>query len=298
MDLGKNSDLVSVVIPTHNRAELVKRAVQSVLSQSYSNIEIIVVDDGSSDNTSSLLEEFVTTGLIRYIRHDLPQGASAARNRGIMAARGKYIAGLDDDDIFEPRRIQELINAYDPNYSFVYSYSYIIRNGKKFLRRYSSDITLKKILYRNLVGNQILTERYRMIGVGCFDTEFPSRQDHDMWTRLIERFGQPLLVKKPLMIEVQSHNNRISSTPERVREGASLFFKKHVAKMDRTTKKYYTYYIRRLSKNGFVADAFFSNICAKVFFLELRYMGILFRSTLKSIRNKVSALIRNIESNN
>jgi glycosyltransferase involved in cell wall biosynthesis len=292
-----DNDFVSVVIPTHNRAELVKRAVQSVLNQSYANVEIIVVDDGSSDDTSSALEEFITAGLIRYIRHDSPQGASAARNSGIMAANGKYITGLDDDDIFEPSRIEELINAYEPNYSFVYSYSYIIRNGRKFLRRYASHITLKKILYRNLVGNQILTERRRMTEIGGFDTELPARQDHDMWTRLIERFGQPLAVKKPLMIEVQSHNDRISSMPQKVREGASLFFKKHSAKMDRTTKKYYAYYIMRLKNNGFAADAFLKNICMKVLLLEFRYAGIFFRAMLKRIKKKACALPTNPQTN-
>lgn len=296
MSVITDNDLVSVVIPTHNRAELLKRAIQSVLNQSYENIEIIVVDDGSSDNTRLMLAKFISTGLIKYIRHDSPQGASAARNSGIMAATGKYITGLDDDDIFMPSRIEELINAYDPNYSFVYSYSYIIRDGRKFLRRYSSNITLKKILYRNLVGNQILTEHRKMTGVGGFDTEFPARQDHDMWTRLIERFGRPLLVKKPLMIEVQSHNNRISSAPDKVREGASLFFKKHGTKMDRTTKKFYTYYITRLNNNGFVAAAFIGNICSKVFFLELKYIGILVRSILKSLRNKICALFRKPET--
>ena len=218
-------------------------------------------------------------------------------NRGIRAASGKYFAGLDDDDIFEPNRIEELIKAYNPDYSFVYSYSYIIRNSKKFLRKYSSNITLEKILYRNFVGNQILTEKHRMIETGGFDTAFPARQDHDMWTRLIERYGQPALVKKPLMVEVQSHDNRISSTPEKVREGAILFFKKHGAKMDSTTKKYYAYYIARLNNNKFVASAFFSNICFKVIFLELRYTGILIRNILISIRHKFVSLRANIQKN-
>ena len=297
MSLNANNDLVSVIIPTYNRAVQVKQAVQSVLNQSHANIETIVVDDGSSDNTRSVLEEFIAAGLIRYIRHDTPQGASAARNSGIRTATGKYIAGLDDDDIFEPNRIEELIKAYKPNYSFVYSYSYIIRNGRKFLHKYSSNITLKKILYRNFVGNQILTEKHRVIETGGFDTEFPARQDHDMWTRLIERYGQPLPVKKPLMVEMQSHEGRISSTPEKVREGAILFFKKHAIKMDRTTQKYYTYYIARLNNNGFVAGAFFTNICLKVFFLELRYAGILFRNILRSIRDKALALRTNIQTN-
>jgi len=290
MKVDSNNDLVSVVIPTRNRTDFVKQAIESVLNQTYRNIQIIVVDDASSDNTEFALKEFIAKGLIYYIRHEFPQGASAARNTGIWAAEGKFIAGLDDDDMFTPRRIEELIKVYSARYSFVHSNSYIIRNDKKILRKYSSDITFKKILYRNYVGNQILVERQRLIEIGGFDTKLPARQDHDMWARLIEHFGQPLLVKKPLMIEFQSHEGRISSASEKVRNGAILFFKKHRAKMDRTTKKFYNYHIARLNNNGFVASSFFANICVKVFSLEVRHTGIFIRSLLKNIINKVFVL--------
>ena len=297
MTVDSHYDLVSVVIPTHNRADFVKQAIESVLNQSYGKIQIIVVDDGSTDNTGSALKVLFKQGIIQYIKHESSQGASAARNTGIWAAKGRFIAGLDDDDMFTPQRIEELIKAYDPRYAFVYSNSYIVRRGKKILRKYASRITFKKILYRNYVGNQIFIERQRLIELDGFDTTLPARQDHDMWARLIERFGPPLLVQKPLMIEVQSHEDRISSVPEKVLNGAKLFYKKHGSKMDRSTQKFYRYYIARLERKTFLPSAFFANFGLKVALLEIRYVGIWVRNVLMKIKNKVNVIRTTIQSN-
>ncbi|ENM5895056.1 glycosyltransferase family 2 protein, partial [Vibrio mimicus] len=109
---------VSIYMPTHNRANLVVRAVESVLKQSYKNIELIVVDDGSSDNSYELLSKIKDNRLI-ILRNDKPKGACYSRNRAIEQATGKYITGLDDDDYFNENRIEILLRAFDENYSFV-----------------------------------------------------------------------------------------------------------------------------------------------------------------------------------
>ena len=88
---------VSVIIPTYNRAHLVGRAIRSVLNQTYQDFEIIVVDDCSTDNTEEIVKGF-NDHRIRYMRHDRNRGGSAARNTGIKASQGKYIAFLDSDD--------------------------------------------------------------------------------------------------------------------------------------------------------------------------------------------------------
>jgi len=90
---------VSVIIPTYNRAHLIGRAIQSVLNQTYQDFELIVVDDGSTDNTNEVIKEFSQKDKrILYIKHDKNKGGSAARNTGIKAARGEYIAFQDSDD--------------------------------------------------------------------------------------------------------------------------------------------------------------------------------------------------------
>lgn len=96
---------VSVVIPTYNRAHLVGRAIQSVLNQTYQDFEIIVVDDGSTDNTEEVVKSF-NDPRIRYIRHDQNRGGSAARNTGIKMARGEYIAFQDSDDEWLPEKLE------------------------------------------------------------------------------------------------------------------------------------------------------------------------------------------------
>jgi len=102
--------LVSVVIPTYNSADFLIQALNSVLNQTYSNYEIIVVDDGSSDNTSQAIEPWRSQ--IRYIYQD-NQGVAAARNRGIDAATGDFIAFLDADDLFLPQKLQQQVAVFE-----------------------------------------------------------------------------------------------------------------------------------------------------------------------------------------
>ncbi len=97
--------LVSVIIPTYNRADLIGHTLDSAINQSYRNLEIIVIDDGSVDNTEEVVKA-IGDSRIRYIRHQTNCGGSTARNTGIEAARGEYIAFLDSDDIWVPNKIQ------------------------------------------------------------------------------------------------------------------------------------------------------------------------------------------------
>lgn len=106
----KVAPVVSVIIPTHNRAQLLVRAIRSVLAQTYRRLEIVVVDDASDDETSDVIRRF-GDGRIRYIRHDSPKGGAAARNSGIEAATGEYIAFLDDDDEWEPSKTESQLEV-------------------------------------------------------------------------------------------------------------------------------------------------------------------------------------------
>src|SRR5512138_1185650 len=95
----QRTPLVSVVIPTYNRAPLLERAIHSVLSQTYTNLEVIVIDDASTDDTQDRIKNLQLADIrIQYIRHDRNRGSQAARNTGIHAAKGKYVAFLDSDD--------------------------------------------------------------------------------------------------------------------------------------------------------------------------------------------------------
>ena len=103
---------VSVIIPTYNRAHLVGRAIRSVLNQTYQDFEIIVVDDGSTDNTEEVVKSF-NDPRIRYIRHEKNRGGSAACNTGIRAARGEYIAFQDSDDEWLPEKLEKQMQVFE-----------------------------------------------------------------------------------------------------------------------------------------------------------------------------------------
>ena len=106
--MDQKPPLVSVIVPTRNRANLVARAIQSVLDQTYRHIECIIVDDGSSDETRQVVEEFTDERLV-YLRHETQRHASAARNTGIAYSRGELIAFLDDDDEWMSRKLEKQV---------------------------------------------------------------------------------------------------------------------------------------------------------------------------------------------
>ena len=112
MNFGEKSKLVSVIIPTYNRKRLLSRAVKSVLNQSYSNLECIIVDDASSDETREVINSFQDDRII-YFRHEENKGASAARNTGIKKSQGEFIAFLDDDDLWFPEKLNKQLNKIE-----------------------------------------------------------------------------------------------------------------------------------------------------------------------------------------
>lgn len=102
---------VSAIIPTYNRAHLVGRAIKSALAQTWQDLELIIVDDGSNDNTESLVNSF-DDPRIRYIRHNVNRGVAAARNTGIKAAKGEYLAFLDSDDEWMTDKLERQLNVF------------------------------------------------------------------------------------------------------------------------------------------------------------------------------------------
>ena len=123
---------VSIIIPTYNRAHLIDRSIQSVLNQTYQDFELIVVDDGSTDNTEDIIRQFQEKDKrIKYIKHDKNKGGSAARNTGIKNSRGEYIAFQDSDDEWFPEKLEkqiEIIECTDPKVGIVYSDMFKIYN--------------------------------------------------------------------------------------------------------------------------------------------------------------------------
>jgi glycosyltransferase involved in cell wall biosynthesis len=205
---------VSVIIPTYNRAKRLKKAIDSVLAQSWQNFELIVVDDGSDDNTAELIEKYNTD--IVYIRQE-NSGPAAARNRGIEKARHNLLAFLDSDDWFAENKMETQIEAMDQNPSYLISHTDEIwyRNGQflnqKLKHKKNSGDIFEQSLELCAVGMSTVMIRMEIFErYGLFDEEYPCCEDYEFWLRVSakEKF---LLVEKPLTLKDGGRDDQIST---------------------------------------------------------------------------------------
>lgn len=206
---------VSVIIPTFNRRELVREAIVSALKQRGARLEVIVVDDGSVDDTAAMVAEFGDG--VRCLRMD-HRGVSAARNAGILASRGRWIAFLDSDDLWLPNKISAQIQFLrdHPEYRICQTEEVWIRgarkiNPKKYHQKPEGHC-FEQLLDRCLVSpSAVLLERSLLEEVGLFDEELPACEDYDLWLRIGCR--HPLgLIRKALVIKRGGHVDQLSTT--------------------------------------------------------------------------------------
>jgi glycosyltransferase involved in cell wall biosynthesis len=226
--------LVTVYIPTHNRSKMVKAAIESVLSQSYQNLQIIVVDDGSTDDTKEVVTQFFPTGKVTYLQNETPLGACAARNKAIDMASGELITGLDDDDLFSLNRIEELVNCFKQGEFSCVTSGITERTTSGDIERIfdTGEVSLDKLLHKNILGNQVLTKTEYLQEIGGFDLSMPSFQDYDTWVRLVAKFGTAYKIKSSSYLWLTSHEaQRISTDNVKKKEGFEKFYQKHLDKM-------------------------------------------------------------------
>ena len=227
----KNTPTVSVIIPTYNRAHLIGRAIQSVLNQTYQDFEIIVVDDASKDNTEEVVKSFRDERII-YLRHENNRGAQTARNTGIKAAKGGWIAFLDSDDEWLPQRLEvELSLAHKTGVSVVYSECYIKRSNDSELkifgiRHKSGDIYRDLLKYPGPMFQGLLVKRECLERIGYLDKAIISYQEWDTAIRLARyyKFG---FVEKPLFIYHCHEDETISKDMKRDADGRAQIVKKN-----------------------------------------------------------------------
>lgn len=184
----------SVIIPTYNRAKYVRRAIQSVLNQTFTDYEIIVVDDGSTDRTKQVVASFGNQ--VRYI-YQKNRGPSHARNTGIRAARGEYIAFLDSDDRFLPDKLMKnkMFLEQRPDCRFLYSWYYDIRGKRKKLDRSGGQMAdinqFRYHLYKRsftVRTSTVVIHRSCFERAGLFNPKYRYSQDWDMWLRLAAHY--------------------------------------------------------------------------------------------------------------
>jgi GT2 family glycosyltransferase len=205
---------ISVVIPTHNRAHTLVRAIQSVVSQTLKPAEIIVVDDGSTDNTREIIAAHFPDVLYCYQNN---QGVSAARNKGIELARGEWIAFLDSDDewLVEKLQCQKDSWSLESSYRVVHSDEIWVRDGVRVNkpRRYQ---TRQGRIYQYCLPlcaispSSVIIEKKLLLEVGCFDETLAVCEDYDLWLKICASYPV-LAVSKPLLIKYGGHPDQLST---------------------------------------------------------------------------------------
>ncbi|MEE8380892.1 MAG: glycosyltransferase [Thermodesulfobacteriota bacterium] len=204
---------VSVIIPTYNRAHVLREAIDSVLSQKYSDLELLVVDDGSTDHTKEVVSSY--TSKLNYIYQE-HKGVSAARNRGIKHTKGDYLAFLDSDDLWLPDKLSTQMRFMEdhPEIHICYTEERWIRRGvrvnpMKKHRKYSGMIFEHCLPLCIVSPSSVLIARSLLEEIGVFDEELKVCEDYDLWLRISARYPIYLL-DTPLIIKRGGHDDQLS----------------------------------------------------------------------------------------
>ena len=205
--------LISVIVPTYNRCAFLKEAIESVLKQTYQRFELIVVDDGSTDNTASVLSCYADKISAFSVQHG---GPSAARNYGIKAAHGDYIAFLDSDDLWLPGKLAAQMRFFhaNPEARICQTEEIWMRNGirvnpRQKHKKYSGWIFDKCLPLCVVSPSAVMMHRSVFARVGLFDEAFPACEDYDLWLR-IAPFFPIYLIDKPFIIKRGGHGDQQS----------------------------------------------------------------------------------------
>jgi glycosyltransferase involved in cell wall biosynthesis len=230
---------ITVVVPTHNRSDLLGLTLRSVVWQQDVELEVIVVDDGSIDDTSEVVAAFGDPR-IRLIRLDVPQGVSAARNRGIAEARAEWIAFLDDDDLWAPDKLASQLRAVknDTGNTWVYAGAVNVdgltrvRGGAPPLPpdRFAELLPRSNPMPGGCSNALMRTETLQRIG--GFDTGLRILADWDLWLRLV-RHGSPSCVRRPL-IAYRIHSANMSLDAKGMLAELGAIERRHGSSVDRS----------------------------------------------------------------
>ncbi|PNK05538.1 glycosyl transferase [Cylindrospermopsis raciborskii S07] len=212
---------VSVIIPTYNRADVLNRCLLSLVSQTYKNFEVLVCDDGSTDNTQAIVESFLDKLSIYYFKDENFGGPARPRNIGVTHASGYYLAFLDSDDWWTPWKLEKSVQALESGVDFIYhslhmasdrKYQFRIRN-KIYTKQVKSPVFYDLLLKGNPIPNSsVVVKRHLMEKIGGFseDRELIAAEDYDAWLR-ISRYTDRFLMLSGCLGYYSIGNNNISS---------------------------------------------------------------------------------------
>jgi glycosyltransferase involved in cell wall biosynthesis len=226
------NDLVSVIVPVYNRAHLVAETIDSILLQTYRHLEIILINDGSSDNSLSVIKEYEKCfpEKIRVIDQK-NQGQIVARNNGIKEAHGKYIAFLDSDDLWLPSKLEQQIPLFGQGVGLVYGGVEFINESGETTDFDPCDPSVQGNIYPQLLvknrmtGGSVVVLAEALAKVGLFDPEFRAAENWDLWLRICKEY-QARLVNKPV-VKYRLHQNNMSKDVMLMQDAKRQIMSKH-----------------------------------------------------------------------
>lgn len=226
--------MVSVVIPTYNRAHLLNRAIQSILNQTCHDFEIIVVDDSSIDNTAEIIRS-IGDQRIRYIRHQVNEGVSEARNTGIKAARGKFIGFLDSDDEWLPGKLRKQLDKFGQAPSdtgLVYGSCLFVDEAttkpiRPVMARKKGHVFRDMLMSDFVLSPTPLVRKECFDKVGLFDRDFQTSEDWDMWLRIAQHYEFDFV--RELVAKYYVSPSQTTGDSRKVTDGYRKFMAKHEA---------------------------------------------------------------------
>jgi len=207
---------ITVIIPTHNREKLLAKTLESVLNQTVEVDEIIIIDDGSTDDTKALILQY-DNNIIKYINQK-NNGVSSARNHGIRLASNKWLCFLDSDDIWETNKLEKQIQFHNENKHILFShtdelwmFNQKIINQKKHQLKPSGFCFLENIPNTLIGASTVMIHKKVLEDVGYFDEELKACEDYDLWLRILRKYEIGLINQK-LIIKVAGHEEQLSFT--------------------------------------------------------------------------------------
>lgn len=205
---------VSVILTTYNRGAIVPDAIQSILDQDYRDFELLVVDDGSHDDTPERIHPY--RNHLLFIQHGHNRGISAARNTGIIHSSGEFICFLDSDDLWKKQKLSSQMTylRMHPDYQICYTGEVWLRNGtwlnqKLKHEKFSGDIFEKLLPLCLISPSSVMVARKVLDQTGYFDESFPACEDYDLWLRIGWRFPIGYLEER-LIIKRGGHEDQLS----------------------------------------------------------------------------------------
>lgn len=218
---------VSVVIPSYNSGRTIRQAVESALEQSV-QVEVIIVDDGSQDDTESVLDAYRDDSRVRIIRNECNMGVAASRNRGVKEAACPYVAFLDSDDVWLPGKLEKQLELMNRTQSVLCSTAreLISETGERTGRviQVPERVTYRQLLRGNVINcSSVLVDRQAILKYPMGNDNI--HEDYICWLQMLREYGTAVAVNEPLILYRQTRNSKSGSKLSSARKTFAVYRK-------------------------------------------------------------------------